>query len=52
MDDDNYESSCINIFITDGDAGPRNIKVDIQRNRILATLAIDEAEALADKGIS
>ncbi len=35
----------------DGEKGPGNMTVDIQRNRIVATSVLNEAESLADNGI-
>lgn len=35
----------------DGERGPGNMKVDMQRNRIFTTAVLKEAESLADDGI-
>ena len=38
------------LLILDGDRGTPSRSVDTQRNRILATAALKEAESLADQG--
>lgn len=42
---------CIFIVLIDEGKGPGNMTVDIQRNRILATRVLKEAEVLADNGM-
>jgi hypothetical protein len=36
---------------TDGEKGPGNLAVDIQRNRILTTTVLKQAESLADQSM-
>lgn len=38
------------IFYVDGEKGPGNMAVDTQRNRILTTAVLKQAESLADEG--
>ncbi len=38
-------------FVTDGDRGPGNKTVDMQRNRVLATEALKNAEVLGNQSM-
>ena len=42
----------LRMFLIDGEMGPPNIAVDQQRNRIIATAALKNADPLADQGQS
>lgn len=45
-------SSLYVVGVLDGERGPGNMAVDLQRNRIITTTALKEAESLADFGKS
>ena len=40
----------MSVFLPDGEQGPGNMTVDIQRNRVMAAAALKEAETLASQG--
>ena len=40
------------MYCIDGEKGPGNMTVDVQRNRILATTVLKQASSLADNGDS